>query len=114
MKQAVKLVSAHLVGLPPHMEAVGSMVAVKPSQTGGSVGALWGNLTDGWRKQGKLHQVSDVTIAPGGVSDWDLVATVKSLVPGTYRTRGIEVTYRVGSKTLSQFFPFRILLVIEK
>jgi len=108
----VHLEMARLIGVPAHLQVIGSLFAVRPSQTGG-VGALWGDLRARWQPRGFIHPIDEVTLSPGPPADWVIVGTVKATTAGTFRTAGIQLTYVVDGKSYSQDFPFKIRLTAD-
>jgi hypothetical protein len=103
-QRSVQLVSAHLVGVPPGIDAV-SVMAAHYDATGGYVAVTDDGPSSSALPVPKLEPVSAVKLVPGQTTDWYLLATVKVTRPGQFLVKGVAVAYRVDGRTGKQTYP---------
>lgn len=99
----IDLLFARIVPVPEGIE----VVAVRAARGAGGIGAV-NNLRSG-APLPPLYPVSAAHIQPGP-STWYLVATIRVLKPGRFTVSGLDVTYRMGSRTGVQRYPIHLVV----
>ena len=105
----IRFRSARLTGVPSGMRVHG-IWAVDKRTTGGVV---LGGASPEEMRQIRRQPVNQVRLTPGQREDWFLIAEVSASRRGTFRTRGIEITYEAGGKKGAAEYPYAVAVRVE-
>lgn len=107
----VTLERASVERLPKEMEVVG-IWAFKPSDFGSSIGVLAGDYPKLYPERLRPRPVDGIVLENSEFSEWHLAIVLSSSVPGIHAVQGVRLTYSVGGRRGSQFFPAEMKLEV--
>jgi hypothetical protein len=102
--KTVSLVSVSSVELQHPMEIV-SIRAIRPSEYGSTLGGVLDDPAKHATGVFKPHPVSEITLLPRSVPDWQVIVTLRCSRFGKYRVKGFEFRYKVDGTDGSEFLP---------
>jgi hypothetical protein len=103
----VHVTGARVTGLPPGIQVV-SYQAVSWAEGSDVAGVGLDEPVSGPRF--RLHPVTDVVARPGKPELWRIVVTLRITQPGTWTTRGLDVSWRQGWRRGTAHFPYHFQL----